>query len=85
MLGVFWGTGVGGGIILDGKPWLGRGGAGEIGHMVVKPAGAQCPAAGTAAWRPTPGRAAMEAVPASARKGAHTKLFKIMGSAAARV
>ena len=26
-LGVFWGTGVGGGIILDGKPWLGRGAA----------------------------------------------------------
>src|SRR3954464_12725225 len=25
LLGVFWGTGVGGGIILDGKPWLGRG------------------------------------------------------------
>src|SRR5437764_4933048 len=25
LLGVFWGTGVGGGIILDGRPWLGRG------------------------------------------------------------
>jgi glucokinase len=35
LLGVFWGTGVGGGIILNGKPWVGRGGAGEIGHMVV--------------------------------------------------
>src|SRR5262249_2505376 len=30
LLGVFWGTGVGGGLILDGKPWLGRGAAGEI-------------------------------------------------------
>ena len=28
MLGVFWGTGVGGGLILNGKPWVGRGGAG---------------------------------------------------------
>src|SRR5665213_3306518 len=27
LLGVFWGTGVGGGLILDGKPWHGRGGA----------------------------------------------------------
>ena len=36
LLGVFWGTGVGGGLILNGKPWLGRGGAGEIGHMVVE-------------------------------------------------
>ena len=33
VLGVFWGTGVGGGIVLDGKAWLGRGGAGEIGHV----------------------------------------------------
>ena len=43
LLGVFWGTGVGGGLILDGKPWLGRGGAGEIGHMVIKRDGARCP------------------------------------------
>ena len=34
LLGVFWGTGVGGGMILDGKPWIGRGNAGEIGHIV---------------------------------------------------
>ena len=34
LIGVFWGTGVGAGLILDGEPWLGRGGAGEIGHMV---------------------------------------------------
>src|ERR1700741_218077 len=42
LLGVFWGTGVGGGIILEGKPWLGRGTAAEIGHMVVKMDGAHC-------------------------------------------
>src|SRR5271154_3054815 len=41
LLGVSWGTGVGGGLILDGKPWTGRGGAGEIGHMVVKIDGAR--------------------------------------------
>ena len=41
VLGVFWGTGVGGGLILDGKPWVGRGGAGEIGHVVVEIDGAQ--------------------------------------------
>ena len=43
LIGVFWGTGVGGGLVLDGKPWLGRGAAGEIGHMVVKRGGAKCP------------------------------------------
>ena len=42
LLGVFWGTGVGGGIVLDGSPWLGRGAAGEIGHVVVKRDGARC-------------------------------------------
>ena len=43
LLGVFWGTGVGGGVVLDGKLWLGRDAAGEIGHMVVKVGGAKCP------------------------------------------
>ncbi len=36
-------TGVGGGWILNGKPWRGAEGmAGEIGHMVVDPAGPMC-------------------------------------------
>ncbi|MBE9201501.1 MULTISPECIES: ROK family protein [unclassified Nodularia (in: cyanobacteria)] len=36
-------TGVGGGWILNGQPWRGVGGmAGEIGHMVVDPAGPMC-------------------------------------------
>ena len=41
LLGVFWGTGVGGGLVLEGRPWLGRGAAGEIGHMVVRRGGAR--------------------------------------------
>ncbi|HEY0006499.1 MAG TPA: ROK family protein [Pyrinomonadaceae bacterium] len=37
------GTGVGGGLILDGKLWRGiDGSAGEIGHMTVEPFGAPC-------------------------------------------
>ena len=40
LLGVFWGTGVGGGLVMDGHPWVGRGTAGEIGHMVVRVNGA---------------------------------------------
>lgn len=35
-------TGVGGGIILDGKVYNGRGQGGEIGHMVVGPDGPMC-------------------------------------------
>src|SRR5438477_6250097 len=42
ILGVFWGTGVGGGVILNGKPWRGRGAAGEIGYMVVCRNGVLC-------------------------------------------
>ena len=37
------GTGIGGGVILDGKLWQGSCGyAGEIGHIVVNPDGARC-------------------------------------------
>ncbi|OGN98816.1 MAG: hypothetical protein A2Y89_05545 [Chloroflexi bacterium RBG_13_51_18] len=37
------GTGIGGGIIIDGKLYLGaRGGAGELGHMTVEAAGPTC-------------------------------------------
>jgi glucokinase len=41
-LGVFWGTGVGGGLVLDGRLIQGRGSAGEIGHVCVKPGGRRC-------------------------------------------
>jgi glucokinase len=61
LLGVFWGTGVGGGIVLDGKPWRGRGGAGEIGHMVIKRGGRRCPCGNEGCVEAYAGRAAMEA------------------------
>ena len=42
MLGIFCGTGVGGGVIIGGRLWTGRGSAGEIGHTVVWPGGDLC-------------------------------------------
>jgi glucokinase len=79
ILGVFWGTGVGGGLILGGKPWLGRGGAGEIGHMVVKLDGARCPCGRRGCMEAYAGRGAMEAkARREADKGAKTDLFKLM-------
>lgn len=79
LIGVFWGTGVGGGIVLDGKPWLGRGAAGEIGHMVVKRGGAKCPCGRKGCMEAYAGRSAMEA---EARRqheeGKKTDLFKLM-------
>jgi glucokinase len=79
VLGVFWGTGVGGGLILDGKPWVGRGGAGEIGHMVVKVNGARCPCGRRGCMEAYAGRGAMEArARKRVKKGDKTKLFKLM-------
>jgi glucokinase len=78
MLGVFWGTGVGGGIVLDGRPWLGQGGAGEIGHVVVKIDGAQCPCGRRGCMEAYAGRNAMERRARELHdKGEHTDLFKI--------
>lgn len=78
MLGVFWGTGVGGGIVLGGKPWLGQGGAGEIGHVVVKIDGAPCPCGRQGCMEAYAGRNAMERRARELHdKGEHTDLFKI--------
>lgn len=45
------GTGIGGGIVLDGRVQLGATGfAGEIGHMVVDPAGPECPCGRRGCW-----------------------------------
>ena len=79
LLGVFWGTGVGGGIILDGQPWLGRGAAAEIGHMVVRIGGAHCPCGREGCMEAYAGRGAMEARARHRRqKGEKTALFSIM-------
>jgi glucokinase len=79
VLGVFWGTGVGGGLILNGQEWNGRGAAGEIGHMVVKEGGARCPCGREGCMEAYAGRKAMET---EARRrhedGEHTHLFKFM-------
>ena len=79
LLGVMWGTGVGGGIVLDGKPWLGRGGAGEIGHVVVNIGGRRCPCGRRGCMEAYAGRAAMEARARRKQEdGTSTELFKIM-------
>lgn len=79
LLGVFWGTGVGGGLVLDGKQWHGRGGAGEIGHTVVKRGGARCPCGRRGCLEAYAGRHAMEARALREQKrGQHTDLFALM-------
>lgn len=79
MIGIFWGTGVGGGIILARSLWLGRGAAGEIGHVIVKQGGRRCACGRRGCMEAYAGRAAMEA---RARRllteGEPTRLFAIM-------
>ena len=79
LLGVFWGTGVGGGIVLDGQMWDGRGAAGEIGHVVVKSDGRRCPCGRIGCMEAYAGRGAME-VRAREKldEGEKTVLFEIM-------
>ena len=61
LLGVFVGTGVGGGLILDGKLRRGATGlAGEIGHVVVVPGGRSCLCGGRGHLEAYAGRAGME-------------------------
>ncbi len=79
LLGVFWGTGVGGGLILNGQTWFGRGSAGEIGHTVVKLDGRQCTCGRRGCVEAYAGRGAMEIRARSKHeKGQHTDLFKLM-------
>ncbi|GAA1527594.1 ROK family protein [Dactylosporangium maewongense] len=48
LLGIVVSTGIGGGLVIDGRPWLGTtGNAGHIGHITVDPSGAPCPCGAT--------------------------------------
>jgi glucokinase len=78
-LGLWWGTGVGGAIMVEKHRWLGRGAAGEIGHMVIKLGGAKCTCGRRGCVEAYAGRAAMER---KARRdqsgGVDTRLFALM-------
>jgi glucokinase len=79
LLGVFWGTGVGGGVVLDGRLWEGRGAAGEIGHMVVKSDGRKCPCGRIGCMEAYAGRGALETrAREKVADGEKTVLFEIM-------
>ncbi|MBW3662359.1 MAG: ROK family protein [Actinobacteria bacterium] len=73
------GTGVGGGLILGGKPYEGRlGGAGELGHMIVQRGGAVCPCGRRGCVEAYAGRRAMaQAAEREMAAGRHTILFDL--------
>lgn len=76
VLGVWLGTGVGGGLVLDGRPFVGaNGGAGEFGHVIVRQGGALCGCGRRGCVEAYAGRAAMErAARAAVANGATTAL-----------
>jgi len=79
LLGVWWGTGVGGSIVVEGKRWLGRGAAGEIGHMVVKMGGRRCDCGNRGCLEAYAGRGSMERRARQlVERGEKTDLFELM-------
>jgi glucokinase len=76
-LGVFWGTGVGGGIVVDGRTLHGRGSAGEIGHVPAKPGGRRCVCGLRGCVEAYAGRGAMEERARVLARRRKTELFEI--------
>jgi len=79
VLTVFAGTGVGGGLILDGTAFEGsHGGAGEFGHLIVRQGGAVCGCGRRGCLEAYAGRRAMELAARVAHGGGRpTRLFEI--------
>jgi glucokinase len=79
VLGIFVGTGVGGGLVLGGTLREGRGAAGEIGHMVVKDGGRLCSCGRRGCLEAYAGRGCLEArAHRLVERGMKTVLFDLM-------
>lgn len=77
-LGVFWGTGVGGGIVVDGRLLVGRGSAGEIGHVCARPGGRLCNCGLEGCVEAYAGRGSLETQARELAAERKTVLFEIM-------
>jgi glucokinase len=79
LLGVWWGTGVGGGLVLDDAMWAGRGFAGEFGHLVIRRGGALCGCGNRGCVEAYAGRKSMEGwVRRREARGERTSLLRLM-------
>ena len=77
-LGVLWGTGVGGGIVIDGRALVGRGSAGEIGHVCAKPGGRRCNCGLEGCVEAYAGRGSLEERAREIAREQPTVLFELM-------
>jgi glucokinase len=81
MVGIWPGTGVGGGVVLDGRLFRGTDGlAGEIGHITIKAGGPRCGCGGRGHLEALCSRTAIvRDIAKAARRGTPTALTKIAG------
>ena len=81
MIGLFIGTGIGGGLILDGKPYSGfNRTAGEIGHMVLEVGGPKCGCGNRGCFEAVAGRQAIfKKVQTLVKEGHKTVLTDMLG------
>ncbi len=82
MVGVFLGTGIGGGLILEGKLFTGfNRTAGEIGHMVLEVNGPKCTCGNRGCWEALASRSALfRQIQEAIRDGQKTVLTEMLGS-----
>ena len=81
MVGIFIGTGIGGGFILDGKLYPGIGGtAAEIGHMVIQVGGPKCNCGNRGCFEALASRTAIfRTIHAAIKDGPKTILTELLG------
>jgi glucokinase len=82
MLGIFLGTGVGGGLIIDGKLYGGfNRTAGEVGHMVIEVGGPQCGCGNKGCFEALASRTAIfRQIQQAIREGGKTVLTEMLGN-----
>lgn len=80
MVGIWVGTGIGGGIVIDGRLWQGtRGVAGEIGHSIIDPNGPRCPCGNRGCIEALASRTSIERdVRKEIKKGTKSRILKRM-------
>jgi len=81
MVGIFIGTGIGAGIVLEGKPWAGfNRTAGEIGHMVLAVGGPKCGCGNKGCFEALASRTALfRRIQAAVKEGEKTILTESLG------
>jgi len=81
LIGIFLGTGIGAGIIIDGKPYTGaHGTAGEVGHMVIDINGPECGCGNRGCFEALASRRAIfRTIQAAVKKGQKTLLTDLLG------